>query len=180
MYTLAAVFAFVISYYALKHLDTKTGTRVEVLGYSIIAPSVTLAPTLIPTPTPSSTPTLTPTPVPTATLTPTTIPTPTSVLQPVATPQEINSFIERFAGQYGVDPNVLRHIATCESEFRANAVNGPYVGLYQFSSPTWNVNRVMMGEDVNPDLRANAEEAVQTAAYMFAIGRGNIWPNCIP
>lgn len=89
-------------------------------------------------------------------------------------------FIERFASQYSVDPNVLRHIATCESGFNANARNGPYAGLYQFGNSSWKSNRILMGEDTDPDLRYNAEESVQTAAYIISRGIKNIWPNCYP
>lgn len=89
-------------------------------------------------------------------------------------------FIERFAGQYGVDPNVLRHVAVCESGFRADAINGPYAGLFQFNVNTWKNNRKLMGEDTNLDLRFNAEEATQTAAYLMSIGKRGIWPNCYP
>ena len=36
-----------------------------------------------------------------------------------------------------------------------------------------------MGEDKNNDLRFNAEEAVQTAAYVLSINQAYIWPNCV-
>jgi hypothetical protein len=98
----------------------------------------------------------------------------------VASSQEINGFIDLFAGQYGVNSNVLRHIAICESGFNPIATNGPYVGLYQFSAGTWNTYREKLGGNKNPDLRINAEEAVQTAAYIVSIGKSSIWPNCLP
>jgi soluble lytic murein transglycosylase-like protein len=123
-------------------------------------------------PTPTPVPTRIPTPIPTS--------TPTSIPQPKFSQEEIHGFIERFAGQYGVDPNVLRHIATCESGFNAQAVNGPYVGLYQFGSSAWISNRVLMGEDASLDLRFNAEESAQTAAFVVSRGIKNIWPNCFP
>jgi hypothetical protein len=37
-----------------------------------------------------------------------------------------------------------------------------------------------MGEDADIDLRLNAEEAVQTAAYAYSLGNDSIWPNCAP
>jgi len=135
-------------------------------------------PTLTPTPTPTSTPTPSPTPSPRPTPTPTMTPTPTPLPQPTYNSEQINVFIERFAGQYGVDPNLLRHIAVCESNFNPAAINGPYAGLYQFSLITWKNNRQLMSEETNTDLRFNAEEAVQTAAFIISIGRGSIWPNC--
>lgn len=108
--------------------------------------------------------------------------TPTPVKRRIQTysSAEINAFIERFAGQYGVDPNILRHIAICESGFNASAINGPYTGLYQFSAKTWSSFRSKIGEARDPDLRLNAEEAVQTAAFVLSIGRRSIWPNCTP
>ncbi|MCL5019997.1 MAG: transglycosylase SLT domain-containing protein [Patescibacteria group bacterium] len=152
-------------------------TRVKVLSYFSQA-----TPTPTPTPIPTSTPTPLPTatPLPTPTFTPTPTPTPTPIPQPKFTQKEIHMFIERFAGQYGVDPNVLRHVAVCESGFRADAINGPYAGLFQFNVNTWKNNRKLMGEDTNLDLRFNAEEATQTAAYLMSIGKRGIWPNCYP
>lgn len=133
------------------------------------SPSVqpTESPTLLPTSTPTSTPTPSPTPKPTV--------TPSSV-----TSSEVNSFIDRFSAQYGVDPNVLRYIAICESGFKSNAKNGPYIGLYQFGEITWENIRREFGEDINPNLRYSAEESVQTAAYAISKGKIGIWPNCQP
>ena len=136
--------------------------------------TLTVTPTLIPTSSPTPTIKLSPTSEPTLT------PTPTFIPLPQFSSQEIHAFIERFAGQYGVDPNVLRHIAVCESGFNAGSVNGDYAGLFQFSTITWKNNRIPMGEDNDPHLRFNAEEATQTAAYMLSIGKRYIWPNCMP
>lgn len=93
---------------------------------------------------------------------------------------EINAFIDRFSAQYGIDPNVLRHIAICESGFNSGARNGTYIGLFQFGLITWRNIRREIGEDINPDLRFSAEESVQTAAYALSKGRVSIWPNCMP
>jgi soluble lytic murein transglycosylase-like protein len=119
-------------------------------------------------------PTITPTPKPTL------IPSPTSVPQPKVNSQQIYEFTNRFGGQYGVDPNVLRHVALCESGFRPDAKNNIYAGLYQFDSRTWKTYREKMGEDTDPDLRFNGEEAVQTAAYAISLGKLHLWPNCKP
>lgn len=135
-------------------------------------PSPTLAPTLTPTPTPTPTTV----PMPTVTVTP----TPTAIPQPKLTDEQVYQLIERFSGQYGVDANVLRHIARCESGFNLTAKNGVYSGLYQFSSGTWRKYRVMMGENPDSDLRNNGEEAIQTAAFALAQGHEYIWPNCHP
>lgn len=139
----------------------------------------TSTPTATTTPTVTATPTNTPTPKPTITPTPTKTPKPLPTATPVSS-QEVNSFIERFASQYGVDPNVVRHVALCESGFRSNAVHGIYVGLFQFGPTTWKNIRVEFGEDTNPDLRLSAEESVQTATYAISKGKGGIWPNCLP
>lgn len=135
----------------------------------------------MPTETPTPTPTATPKPTTKSTPTPTPSPTPVPVPpQPNFTNEEIYGFIERFGAQYGVDPNVLRHIALCESGFNEHAKNGPYIGLYQFGVITWQNYRKPMGEDSSPALRGNAEEAVQTAAYAMSLGKFHIWPNCKP
>lgn len=134
-------------------------------------------PTTLPT-TPIPTPTQTPSPTPKPTNAP--IPTPTYIPQLKASPQEIHGFMERFSGQYGIDVNVLRHVAVCESDFDPLAQNGKYAGLYQFDVVTWQNNRRLMGEEINPDLRFNAEEAVQTAAFLISKGKRYLWPNCFP
>ena len=139
---------------------------------------LSLVSTPTPTATPTPTPTLTPTPTPAPT--PSLIPTPTPVLPPPISSQEVHAFIERFAAQYGVDPNVLRHIAVCESGFNPLASKLSYAGLYQFGPSTWKAYRIMMGENPNKDLRYDAEEATQTAAYVLSLNRGYIWPSCMP
>ncbi len=138
--------------------------------------SFTDDPSLEMTPSPTSSPT----PEPTETPSPTPVPTETPIPQPVFSSEEIHGFIERFAGQYGVDPNVLRHLAVCESGFNPLAANLNYAGLFQFSPNTWIKYRQLMGEDADIDLRLNAEESVQTAAYAYSIGNDGIWPNCAP
>jgi hypothetical protein len=158
---------------------SKNNERSSVLGV-FIKPSPTPIPTNTPTPTPTSTPTPTPTMTPTPIPTNTPVPANTPSHQPEFTQEQIHGFIERFAGQYGVDPNILRHIATCESGFNPKASYLYYAGLYQFSSSTWRNIRNEMGEDVDVNLRYNAEESVQTAAYALSQNKGYLWPNCIP
>lgn len=150
-----------------------------VLSTAIEKPIPTVSPTPTPLPSPTQTPKPTPTrkPLPKNTPTPTLTPTPTPV--PVSS-EQINGFIDKYAGQYSVDPNALRHIAVCESGFNPNAVNGPYAGLYQFASSTWSNNRALMGKDPNPSLRLNAEESVQTAAFLLSTKGAGFWPNCQP
>lgn len=131
-------------------------------------------------PTLTSTPTATVTSTPIIIYTPTPTPSPTHVPQPVLSAQEIHKLMERFASQYGVDVNVLRHIAVCESGFNPSATNRNYAGLFQFNKTTWENNRRLMGEDPNVDLRYNAEESVQTASFIISKGKNYIWPNCYP
>lgn len=140
--------------------------------------------TAIATPTETSTPTPTdsPTPVPTQTPSPTPTPTkaPTPVPKPLFSDEQVQGFIERFSSLYSVDPNLIRYIALCESGFNQNAYKLSYAGLFQFGPITWKNIRTKMGEDPNIELRFNAEEAVQTAAYALHINDAGIWPNCIP
>lgn len=146
--------------------------RTYVLGEKVATtPTATASPSESPTPSPTPSPS--PTPAPTQTPKP--LPTPTP-----PPPAEINALIDRFSGQYAVDPNVMRHIAICESGFNPLAVNGPYVGLYQFEKITWRNLREEIGEDIRADLRFSAEESAQTAAYAISKGKRGIWPNCAP
>lgn len=148
-----------------------------------ITPSITPTPTLTPTDTPSPKPMgsapSTSSRLSSLTTSPSVQRTAAPVI-PTATSAEVNGFIDRFSSQYGVDPNILRYIAICESGFSSNAKNGPYIGLFQFGEITWKNIRKEFGEDTNPDLRYSAEESVQTAAYALSHGKGKIWPNCQP
>jgi hypothetical protein len=164
-----------IGYFATAIVD-KRFFKKAVLSEStdVVVEDPTPTPTLTPIPTSTPTPTASPTPKPKNT------PTPSPVPQPKISQAEIHALMERFAGQYAVDVNILRHIAVCESGFDPGAVNGPYAGLYQFNSTTWKKNRILMGEDTNPDLRFNAEESIQTTAYLISQGKRYLWPNCYP
>ena len=145
--------------------------RPQTLAVSTSSPTET--PTFSPSPTPIATPMVTPTAVPTQTPEP--IPTPTPV-----PPAQINALIDRFSAQYAVDPNVMRHIAICESGFNPLAVNGAYIGLFQFGPITWKNMRKEIGEDIDTNLRYSAEESAQTAAYALSQGKRGIFPNCAP
>lgn len=143
----------------------------NVLAEATVSTTLTASPTAQPTPTIV---------VSAVESTPKPKPKPTPVPQPVVTSQQINEFIERFASQYSVDPNVLRYMALCESGFNPKAYHAGYAGLFQFGPITWKDLRREIGEDPNPDLRYNAEEAVQTAAYTISKGKTALWPNCYP
>lgn len=172
---------FLLGYFGMSFFGEDVFLKGEVLSEYVVAEdgSLTLASsdsTITPSPTPSPTPEPTKTPKPT----PSPTPSPTPIPQSVFSSEEIHGFIERFAGQYGVDPNVLRHLAVCESGFNPLATKLNYVGLFQFSPNTWIKYRQLMGEDVDIDLRLNAEEAVQTAAYAYSLNHDSIWRNCAP
>lgn len=97
----------------------------------------------------------------------------------VWSPPDLEPIFARYAGQYGVDKNVLERLANCESHFDPDARNGNYLGLFQFSERTWMVNREQIGADPNPDLRVNAEESVKTAAYLITQQGTSPWPACL-
>lgn len=104
--------------------------------------------------------------------------TPTPVAVNYTTPFDIQSLIVRYAAEYGVESNMMIRIAKCESGFRADAVNGPYAGIYQFVTSTWVSNRNAMGLDPDPNLRFNAEESIRTAAFKMGRDGYGAWPTC--
>jgi hypothetical protein len=72
----------------------------------------------------------------------------------------------------------MKRIAYCESTLNTLATTSQYAGLYQFSESLWISTRALMGQNSDPNLRYNAEEAIQTAAFMISQGHLAIWPNC--
>ena len=128
-------------------------------------PSVLFSPTDMPTPTM----TIVPTSMPTAT--PTFVPT-------IVTSSDLEVLFAKYGAEYNVDPNWLKKIARCESNFNPQADTGVYAGMFQFMAQTWISTRNSMGLDPNPDLRKNAEESIRTTAFMLAHGRQNSWPVC--
>lgn len=149
------------------------------------SPRPTATPTKSPSPTPVSTPTKSPSPIPSASSSPTPSPiasptqSPSQSSIPTFTSQQINEFINKYAAQYSVSPDVLRHVAICESGFNPKASYLSYAGLFQYGPTTWVNVRNKMGEDSNINLRYHAEEAVKTAAYHYPSGP-SLWPNCWP
>lgn len=144
-------------------------------------------PSIVPTASPTvtqATPTTTTTPTPTILITPTIVVTPTTTL-PTPTiiktsSEEINRQIDSLGAKYKVDPNIIRHIAICESGFNPMAENYIYAGLFQFSPSTWSSYRSQMHLDQNPTLRYSSFDAIETAAYALSLGDSRIWPNCYP
>jgi hypothetical protein len=147
-------------------------------------------PTPEPTITPSPSPTVKPTstPSPTAKATPKVIvtpsPTPQVAVMPTATPDvwapaHLEGWFSQYAGQFGVDKNVLERIANCESHFNPNARNGDYVGMFQFNSSTWSTYRTQLGLDPNLDLRTSPEESIKTGAFLVSKRGTAPWPSCL-
>ena len=170
----AATIAITFAIIPIKFVGEKVlgNSAVQVNSVETITPQPSVVPEPTNTPTPSPIPTLSPTPIP-PTLTPTPKPTPV-----VVSAEELIGYFNRYAGEYGVDVWQLRRIAECESGFNTNAANRYYLGLFQFSAPSWKNLRQIMGQDANPDQRVNPQEAIKTAAYAISIGRASIWPNC--
>lgn len=153
----------------------------DVLGESVLTvpePSPEPKPTPVPEPSPKPSPRPTPQPV----VSPSSIPAvetpaPTAVPAPVA-PVDLESSFSQAESTYGVSAALLKGIAQCESGMRANAVNGPYLGMFQFLASTWSSNRRAMGADPDPSLRANGHEAIMTAAFKISRDGIGAWPAC--
>ena len=159
----------------IKYFWLGFGVAVVAAGAWIVManqPTQSLAdPSPLPSPTPTPNPTPTPRPKPS--------PTPTPSVTKYSS-EEIYHLIDSYSGQSGVDPNIVRHIAICESGFNPLAVNGKYAGLFQFDAMTWKNTRLKLQKDPNPVLRLDAQEAVRTAVYVISIRGGSAWPNCYP
>lgn len=147
-------------------------------------------PTLVPTPTMAPKPTNSPKPtsssVPTITQEQTTTPVPTTTPEPAPTPTpdvwspaNMDGWFSQYAGQYGVDKNILERIANCESHFNPEAISGDYAGMFQFSTTTWANYRAKMGLTDDPSLRTNPEEAIKTAAFILQQTGTAPWPSCL-
>lgn len=96
----------------------------------------------------------------------------------VEAPEYLKPLFEVWANAFGVDVNLLKGIAKCESHHNPGAANGPYGGMFQFSTSTWESTRNSMAHDPNPDLRFDPEEAIKTAAFKIASGGIRAWANC--
>jgi len=144
----------------------------------LVSPIVSITPTIIATPsaTPAAelaSPSATSTPKPRIKVTP----KPTPTIEP---PEKVNKLVDKYSIEYGLDPNVVRHLGLCESGFRSNATNGKYVGLFQYDTQTWSRIRTEMGLSTDPDLRYSAEEMIKTTSYALAKGKTKLWPHCVP
>lgn len=96
----------------------------------------------------------------------------------IVAPGDLNQWFKKYADLYGLDENLLKKIAGCESGFNPGSNSGLYGGMFQFAQDTWISTRNAMGVDSNPDLRFNGEEAIKTAAFKIAHGGKDSWPVC--
>lgn len=93
-------------------------------------------------------------------------------------PPEYELLMEKYSKEYGVNKEVLKKIANCESGFNPGAHNGIYGGMYQFSASTWASTRSEMGLPPDDSGRFSAEEAIKTTAFKIAHGGIDAWPIC--
>lgn len=164
--------------------------NIEASETATVAPSPLISENPSPTPSPTASPSIKPSPKPTIKTSPTPVappslsPSPTPSPIPTATPDvwsppSMEPLFAQYAGAYGVDKNTLERIANCESHFNPNAVNGSYVGMFQFATSSWISNRNLMGLDPNPVLRTNVEESIKTAAFLLSHAGTLPWPSCV-
>ena len=109
---------------------------------------------------------------------PSEIPTPAPQVIAVSTNVPFDEHFTKYAAAFNVNKETLVRIARCESGFREGATNGPYLGMFQYLDSTWSSTRTAMGENPDPSLRANAEEAIKTTAWKIAHGGIGSWPTC--
>lgn len=156
-------------------------------------PSPSASPSIEPSPIIESTPTPIPDPTPSGpaafrasgqsdpipTPSPTPLPTPTPLPSPAPVPgTQLDELFAKYATGYGVNQDLLKKIAACESGFNSQAANLGYGGLYQYSAGTWASTRSRMNLNGEAELRFNAEESIRTAAFQLATSGPSIWPNC--
>ena len=76
------------------------------------------------------------------------------------------------AAAYGQSEDRLRAVAECESHLDPAAVNGPYLGLYQFGQPLW--DRTPFRDFP----RSHPYAAALAASWAFSRGMSSNWPVC--
>lgn len=85
----------------------------------------------------------------------------------------VRGYIQEYAAEFGVDPNLLDRIARCESGYRSNARNrnSTASGVFQFIRGTWNTT-IEGQAGMSPfDARAN----VRAAARKISEGGLRAW-----
>jgi soluble lytic murein transglycosylase-like protein len=91
---------------------------------------------------------------------------------------QYEAWFEQYGSQFGVEPELLKKIAYCESHYNPGAKNGPYGGMYQYLDSTWQATRNLMGLDPDPNLRYDAEQSIMTSAFKIKAGGIRAWPVC--
>lgn len=91
---------------------------------------------------------------------------------------QYDAWFNQYGSQFGVEPELLKKIAYCESHYNPGAQNGPYGGMYQYLDSTWQATRNLMGLDPDPDLRFDAEQSIMTSAFKIKAGGIRAWPVC--
>jgi hypothetical protein len=86
---------------------------------------------------------------------------------------DYETYIRQKCSEYGCNPAELIHVMYCESGGRANAINpaGPYIGLFQFLTSTFNANARYIPQ-------ANIYDPyhqIDVTAKMFANGQRGQW-----
>jgi hypothetical protein len=87
----------------------------------------------------------------------------------------VAAVITLYAQAYDVPTDYALCIAQAESSLDTHAVNGEYVGPWQWGIPFWEEMRAEMGRDPDPDLRYDLRESTQTAMYAFRRGFQYKW-----
>lgn len=159
---IAAIVLLIVSSFLFLVLNQKFNSQKESANISI-TPINSSTPTSSPSPTISSSPTIAPKI------------TKASVSNTQTTLDEL--FV-KYGNTYGVDPVVLKNIASCESGFDPNQITGDYAGLFQFGSIAWQEARGRLGENPDLSLRFNAEESIKTAAHEIQIKGTSGWDDC--
>ena len=87
--------------------------------------------------------------------------------------EAVQALILAAAVSHNVDPDLMDHIAACESGYNARAVAGPYVGLYQLGTS----KRKQFTTDGYTDVFDPAQQA-NFVAELIANGETSDWVNC--
>lgn len=88
---------------------------------------------------------------------------------------DFQSAIYSACANFGCNAGQLIRVMYCESGGRSNAYNrsGPYIGLFQFLTSTFNANARRIGI-ANPNIW-DPYQQINVAAYMFSIGQSGQW-----
>ncbi len=87
-------------------------------------------------------------------------------------PSEPVEAIRLAAAAYGQSEDHLLRVAECESHLDPAAVNGQYLGLYQFGQPLW--DRTPFRDFP----RSHTYAAALAASWAFSQGLSSHWPVC--